>query len=132
MSRSIINTPTRSYLVSPDDPVPRERMFRVFVAGRPTDSATKRPVSATVTVAEPGFDAAKNVRWKEDNWFVIVGWIQWQLPLLPTTDCQLHIRMEAPGYWPANIVTTVQQPPPGQSPVMVELLAVETEMLRLP
>ena len=130
MSRSVINTPTRSYLVSPDDFEPPEGRFRVFVAGRPTDTVTKQPIIATVTVQDPGFDVT-NVRWKDDNWFVIVGWIKWQLPLLPTMDCQLHIRIEAENYWPANIVATVLQPPAGQSPVMITLPAAQTEMLHI-
>jgi hypothetical protein len=122
----------------------------VFVVGRPTDTATKQPVAATVTVAESGFKTAYSqdgtiqgirpqqtkrdtayVRWKVDNWFVIVGSIKWQLPLLPTTNQQIHIRMVAENYWPANIVATVLQPAAGQSPVMVTLTAAQTEMLQV-
>ena len=130
MSRTTITSGGEIYTVSPDDIVPAERRFRVFVAGRPTDTQTEQPVAATVTVSDPGFDTT-NVRWKKDNWFVIVGWMRWQLPLLPTANQQIHLRMVAENYWPVNIVAAVLQPATGQSPVMVTLPAVQTEMLHI-
>jgi hypothetical protein len=81
-----------------------------------------------VKVTEPGF----NVQVKSDNWFVIAGILKYQFPLLAAQSRTIHLTLSASGYKPLPVSATVPQTPAGQTPALVEVPALDTEMQRLP
>ena len=134
ISRTTITAGNKTYVVSPDNPVPIEARFCAFVVGQALeqalDNASSQPlaVPVSVKVAEPNF----NVQVKSDNWFVIAGTVQQQFPRLATQPYNIHLTLSALGYNSLPMVVTIPQTPAGQRPQLVELPASNTKMQRLP
>ena len=126
MSRETFTANDRTYLVSPDEPVPDELRWRAFIAGQARDDATHQPLSVPVrvSVTEPGFV----VRVRDDNWFAIAGRGSDCVPLLASQPCTVNLELTAEHYDTKSLTKAIPQMITGKYPDLVELSATETEM----
>jgi hypothetical protein len=126
MSRENFAANDRTYVVSPDEPLPVDFRWRAFIAGQARDDANHQPlnVPVSVTVDEPGFV----VQLKDDSWFVIAGRGRDCVPLLASQPYTVHIELRAEHYDPKSVTKTIPQMVADEYPDLVELTAAESEM----